>query len=66
MIKPDGTSRQLVGKIISRFEEKGYKLVGEYMRTFLSGEVSSEHNHDRTCSYQERRAERGARKGALR
>ncbi|WVQ98000.1 hypothetical protein IAU59_005120 [Kwoniella sp. CBS 9459] len=27
MIKPDGVSRQLVGKIISRFEERGYKLV---------------------------------------
>ncbi|CAD6884562.1 unnamed protein product [Tilletia controversa] len=27
MIKPDGVSRQLVGKIISRFEERGYKIV---------------------------------------
>ncbi|ODN94372.1 nucleoside-diphosphate kinase [Cryptococcus wingfieldii CBS 7118] len=27
MIKPDGVSRQLVGKIVSRFEERGYKLV---------------------------------------
>ncbi|KAI9636455.1 nucleoside diphosphate kinase [Dioszegia hungarica] len=27
MIKPDGVSRQLVGKIITRFEERGYKLV---------------------------------------
>ncbi|RSH92111.1 hypothetical protein EHS25_008524 [Saitozyma podzolica] len=26
-IKPDGVSRQLVGKIVSRFEERGYKLV---------------------------------------
>ncbi|CEJ01159.1 hypothetical protein G6F70_004336 [Rhizopus microsporus] len=27
-IKPDGVQRGLVGKIISRFEERGYKLVG--------------------------------------
>lgn len=27
MIKPDGVSRQIVGKIITRFEERGYKLV---------------------------------------
>ena len=27
MLKPDGTARQLLGKVISRFEEKGYKLV---------------------------------------
>lgn len=26
--KPDGTQRGLVGKVISRFEERGYKLVG--------------------------------------
>lgn len=27
MIKPDGVQRNIVGKIISRFEEKGFKLV---------------------------------------
>ncbi|GIY42532.1 hypothetical protein CDAR_413591 [Caerostris darwini] len=27
MIKPDGVQRGLIGKIISRFEEKGFKLV---------------------------------------
>jgi len=27
MIKPDGVQRGLVGKIIQRFEEKGFKLV---------------------------------------
>ncbi|KAJ7470557.1 nucleoside diphosphate kinase [Mycena latifolia] len=27
MIKPDGVQRGLVGKIITRFEERGYKLV---------------------------------------
>jgi nucleoside-diphosphate kinase len=27
MIKPDGVQRSLVGKIITRFEERGYKLI---------------------------------------
>lgn len=27
MIKPDGVHRGLVGKIIKRFEQKGFKLV---------------------------------------
>jgi len=27
MVKPDGVQRSLVGKIIQRFEEKGFKLV---------------------------------------
>lgn len=27
-IKPDGVQRGLVGKIIKRFEQKGFKLVG--------------------------------------
>ncbi len=28
MIKPDGVQRNLVGTIVKRFEEKGYKLAG--------------------------------------
>lgn len=28
MVKPDGVQRGLVGKIIKRFEAKGFKLVG--------------------------------------
>lgn len=27
-IKPDGVKRNLIGKIITRFEEKGYKIIG--------------------------------------
>ena len=27
-IKPDGVKRNLIGKIVSRFEEKGYKIIG--------------------------------------
>ena len=28
MIKPDGVQRGFIGKIISRFEDKGFRLVG--------------------------------------
>ncbi|SHK35583.1 nucleoside-diphosphate kinase [Desulforamulus aeronauticus] len=28
MVKPDGVQRGLVGQIISRFEQRGYKIVG--------------------------------------
>lgn len=31
MVKPDGVQRGLVGKIIQRFEEKGFKLVAMRM-----------------------------------
>ena len=31
MIKPDGVQRGIVGEIISRFEKKGFKLVGMKM-----------------------------------
>ncbi|MGN1402396.1 MAG: nucleoside-diphosphate kinase [Bacillus sp. (in: firmicutes)] len=28
MVKPDGVQRQLIGEIVSRFERKGFQLVG--------------------------------------
>ena len=28
LVKPDGVQRQLAGRIISRFEERGFKIVG--------------------------------------
>ena len=28
MVKPDGVQRGIVGEIIRRFEQRGYKLVG--------------------------------------
>ena len=31
MIKPDGVQRGLVGKIVMRFEERGYKLVSSLL-----------------------------------
>ncbi len=45
MIKPDFVSRQLVGKIISRFEERGYKLVAIKSVT-PSPELAREHYAD--------------------
>ncbi|MHC5020220.1 MAG: nucleoside-diphosphate kinase [Planctomycetota bacterium] len=33
LIKPDGVQRHLVGRIISRFEEKGLQIVGLKMQT---------------------------------
>ncbi len=42
MIKPDGVQRCLVGKVIQRFEEKGFKLVGAKLMT-ISPELAGEH-----------------------
>ena len=28
MVKPDGVQRNLIGEIVSRFERKGFQLVG--------------------------------------
>eukprot|EP01130_Rhizamoeba_saxonica_P001943 TRINITY_DN11761_c0_g1_i1.p1 TRINITY_DN11761_c0_g1~~TRINITY_DN11761_c0_g1_i1.p1 ORF type:complete len:163 (+),score=40.07 TRINITY_DN11761_c0_g1_i1:49-537(+) len=44
-IKPDGVQRNIVGKIITRFEEKGYKLVGLKM-IHPTAEFASEHYSD--------------------
>lgn len=42
LIKPDGIQRGLIGKIVSRFESKGLKIVG--MKMFqMSKELSKEH-----------------------
>ena len=36
MIKPDGVQRGLMGEIIKRFEQKGFKCVGLKMTTYGS------------------------------
>jgi nucleoside-diphosphate kinase len=42
MVKPDGVQRGLIGEIVSRFEERGLKLVGaKFMR--ISEELAHEH-----------------------
>ena len=45
MIKPDGTSRQIVGKIIDRFESRGYKLVA-IKSVVPSVELAQQHYKD--------------------
>ncbi|MBU8907244.1 nucleoside-diphosphate kinase [Desertibacillus haloalkaliphilus] len=42
MIKPDGVQRNLVGEIVSRFEKKGFTLVGAKMIT-ISNELAEKH-----------------------
>ncbi|KAK9499975.1 hypothetical protein O3M35_002902 [Rhynocoris fuscipes] len=45
MVKPDGVQRGLVNKIIKRFEEKGFKLVGmKFM--WASDELLRKHYED--------------------
>jgi len=42
MIKPDGVQRQLIGEIISRFESKGFQLVGGKLMK-VSRELAEQH-----------------------
>jgi len=45
MIKPDGVQRALVGEVISRFERKGFKLIGLKLQT-PTREIAEEHYKD--------------------
>lgn len=42
MVKPDGVARGLIGRIVARFEEKGFKIA-EARLMQLSNEQASEH-----------------------
>ena len=42
MVKPDGVQRGLVGKIIKRFEEKGFKLIA---MKFIKADVETAKKH---------------------
>lgn len=42
MVKPDGVQRELIGDITSRFEKKGFQLVGAKLMT-ISKELAEEH-----------------------
>ncbi|KAH9807037.1 nucleoside diphosphate kinase [Melampsora americana] len=45
MLKPDGTARQLLGKVINRMEERGYKLVA--IKSLVpSKKLASDHYSD--------------------
>ena len=42
MVKPDGVQRNLIGEIVSRFEKKGFQLVGGKLMS-ISQELAEEH-----------------------
>ncbi|WP_152654618.1 nucleoside-diphosphate kinase [Oceanobacillus sp. CFH 90083] len=42
MIKPDGVQRNLIGDIVARFEQKGFKLVGAKLMT-VSADLAEQH-----------------------
>lgn len=42
MIKPDGVQRNLIGDIVARFEQKGFKLVGAKLMT-ISTDLAEKH-----------------------
>jgi len=42
MVKPDGVQRQLIGEIVSRFEKKGFHLVGAKLMK-ISTELAEKH-----------------------
>ncbi|WP_338451795.1 nucleoside-diphosphate kinase [Niallia oryzisoli] len=42
MVKPDGVQRNLIGEIVSRFERKGFQLVGGKLMS-ISKELAEEH-----------------------
>ena len=42
MVKPDGVQRNLIGEIVSRFEKKGFRLVGAKLMS-ISTELAGEH-----------------------
>ncbi|MBS4176565.1 nucleoside-diphosphate kinase [Lederbergia citrea] len=42
MVKPDGVQRELIGEILTRFEKKGFQLVGAKLMT-ISNELAEEH-----------------------
>ena len=45
IIKPDGIKRGLIGRIVSRFEDAGYKLVGSKM-VWINSEFGQKHYFD--------------------
>ena len=42
MVKPDGVQRNLIGEIVSRFENKGFQLVGAKLMQ-ITEELASQH-----------------------
>lgn len=51
LVKPDGLQRGLVGKIITRFEDKGLKLVGIKMVSLTDEIIDNWYSHLREKSF---------------
>jgi nucleoside-diphosphate kinase len=51
LVKPDGLQRGLVGKIISRFEEKGLKLAGIKMVQMSDAMIDTWYAHHKEKSF---------------
>lgn len=52
MIKPDGVHRGLLGDIIKRFEQKGFKLVAmKFMQVTFSTEPDLPENLNQSYAY---------------
>jgi len=45
MVKPDGVQRNLIGEIVSRFEKKGFQLLGAKLM-MVSRELAEKHYHE--------------------
>ncbi|WP_027963374.1 nucleoside-diphosphate kinase [Halalkalibacillus halophilus] len=45
MVKPDGVQRNLIGTVVSRFEQKGFKLAGAKLMQ-ISPELAETHYQD--------------------
>jgi nucleoside-diphosphate kinase len=45
IIKPDALNRALVGQILSRFEQKGLKIVAMKMKTLQDSELEEHYSH---------------------
>ena len=42
MVKPDGVQRNLIGEIVSRFEKKGFQLIGAKLMN-IPAEMAEKH-----------------------
>lgn len=47
MVKPDAVQRNLIGEIVNRFEQKGFKLVAAKLMT-ISAEKAKQHYQEHT------------------
>jgi len=45
MVKPDGIQRNLIGKVIQKFEDKGYKLIAAKLM-FVKEELAQKHYYE--------------------